>query len=80
MLEGYVGKKKSTFEKLIITVLDETKDVYGVTTRVVEEREWKNGELYEVSRNFYAIDSETNDHACDGADYSRQHSPSETCA
>ena len=32
-------------EKLQITVLDETKLVDGITTRVVEEREWNDGEL-----------------------------------
>ena len=48
-------------EKLHITVLDETKKVDGVETRVVEEREWKNGELYEVSRNYFAIDEQTKD-------------------
>lgn len=48
-------------EKLAITVLDETVEIAGVTTRVVEEREWKNGELIEVSRNFFAICAETGD-------------------
>jgi hypothetical protein len=48
-------------EKVSITVLDETTEVAGVTTRVVEEREWKNGGLVEVSRNFFAICTETND-------------------
>jgi hypothetical protein len=48
-------------EKLTITVLDETKEVAGVTTRIVEEREWKNGELIEVSRNFFAICPTTGD-------------------
>lgn len=48
-------------EKLQITVLDETKRVAGVTTRVVEEREWKDGELIEVSRNFFAICPTTRD-------------------
>ncbi len=47
--------------KLVITVLDETKVINGITTRVVEEREEINGELYEVARNFYAIDSNTGD-------------------
>jgi len=61
VLEGYIGKNKKSFEKLIITVLEETKEVDGVITRVVEEREWKDNDLYEVSRNFYAIDSETKD-------------------
>ena len=38
-------------EKLAITVLEETREVDGVETRVVEEREWRDGELIEVSRN-----------------------------
>lgn len=44
----------SRSEKVAITVLEETVDVAGVTTRVVEEREWVNDELVEVSRNFVA--------------------------
>jgi hypothetical protein len=48
-------------EELTITVLDETRVVDGVTTRVVEEREWKDGELIEVSRNFFAICPTTQD-------------------
>jgi hypothetical protein len=47
--------------KLIITVTDETKEINGITTRVVEEWEEKNGELYEIARNYYAIDTETGD-------------------
>jgi hypothetical protein len=39
-------------EKVAVTVLDETREVDGVVTRVVEEREWKDGRLIEVSRNF----------------------------
>jgi hypothetical protein len=41
-------------ERVQITVLPETLVVAGVTTRVVEEREWVNGDLVEVSRNFVA--------------------------
>ncbi|HEX8523971.1 MAG TPA: hypothetical protein VF669_17085 [Tepidisphaeraceae bacterium] len=41
---------------LLITVLDDTQVIDGVTTRVVEEREEKNGKLIEVSRNFFAAD------------------------
>ncbi|MGN6136958.1 MAG: hypothetical protein ACTHOU_20950 [Aureliella sp.] len=44
-------------ETLVITVLDETKKIDGVETRVVEERETKDGKLVEVSRNFFAISS-----------------------
>jgi hypothetical protein len=47
--------------RLQITVLDETRMVAGVTTRVVEEREWKNGKLYEVSRNYFALCEQTKD-------------------
>ncbi|MCG3179195.1 MAG: hypothetical protein BIFFINMI_01528 [Phycisphaerae bacterium] len=48
-------------DTLIITVLDETKVVDGVTTRVVEERETEGGKLKEVSRNYFAIDRKTQD-------------------
>jgi len=48
-------------ERLVITVLDETKLVDGVETRVVEERETKDGKLVEVSRNYFAISRRTND-------------------
>ena len=39
---------------LEIEVLRRTERVAGVTTRVVEEREWHGGELIEVSQNYYA--------------------------
>ena len=47
--------------QLIITVLNETKKVDGVETRVVEERETKGGQLIEVARNYFAISKRTND-------------------
>ena len=47
--------------RLQITVLDDTKVVDGVTTRVVEEREWDKGVLHEVSRNYYAMCEQTQD-------------------
>jgi hypothetical protein len=47
--------------KLHITVLDETKKIDGIITRVVEEREWKKGELYEVARNYFAMCKQTKD-------------------
>jgi hypothetical protein len=46
---------------LTITVLSETRVVDGVETRIVEEREEKNGQPAEVSRNFFAIDRSTSD-------------------
>lgn len=47
--------------KLQITVLNETKQVDGVTTRIIEEREWKDGKLYEISRNYFAMCEATKD-------------------
>ena len=44
-----------------VTVLPETKMIDGVETRAVEHRETKNGKLVEVTRDYYAIDSLTND-------------------
>ncbi len=46
---------------LTITVLDETRVINGITTRVVEEREEINGKLAEVAHNYFAIDSSTGD-------------------
>ena len=46
--------------RLIVTVLPETKQVNGVETRVVEERESHGGQLVEVSRNYFAISKRTN--------------------
>jgi hypothetical protein len=47
--------------ELIITVLNETKVVNGTETRVVEERESEDGELVEISRNYFAVCKPTND-------------------
>jgi hypothetical protein len=58
---GFQTILESQNEQLIITVLDETKEINGISTRIVEEREEKNGELIEISRNFFAIDQETGD-------------------
>ena len=51
ILEGEDDKGAEV--RVEITSLDETEAVAGVTTRVVEEREWEDGELIEVSRNFF---------------------------
>jgi len=48
-------------DTLTVSVLDETKLVDGVRTRIVEERETKRGKLEEVSRNYFAIDKTNND-------------------
>jgi hypothetical protein len=46
---------------LVITVLNETKIVNGTETRVLEERETEDGELVEISRNYFAVCKPTND-------------------
>jgi hypothetical protein len=56
--EGVEDGKKG---KLIITVTDQTEPVDGIDTRIVEEREWSDGQLAEVSRNYFAVDKTTND-------------------
>jgi len=53
-------EKDGTETELIITVLDDTEEVDGVVTRVVEEEESNDGEVVEVSRNFFVICEETN--------------------
>ena len=57
---GYRLRLKHKKATLTITVLDDTKIVDGVETRVVEEREEVNGRLTEVSKNYFAIDKTTN--------------------
>jgi hypothetical protein len=57
---GYQLELANGPERLVITVLAETKVVDGVETRVVEERETNAGALVEISRNYYAISTRTN--------------------
>jgi hypothetical protein len=45
---------------LVITVLNETKKIGAVETRVVEERESVNGNVVEISKNYYAFCTKTN--------------------
>jgi hypothetical protein len=54
------GGDASEAAEVIITVLNETRQVNGTETRVIEERESIDGELVEISRNFFAICEETN--------------------
>ena len=58
---GYRLRLEDGKDSLTVTVLDETQVVDRVKTRVVEERETKDGQLVEVSRNFFAIDKTTMD-------------------
>jgi len=57
---GYQLYLKSADGDLTITVLNETKVVDGVETRIVEERETEGGKLIEVSRNYFAISKQNN--------------------
>ena len=57
----FEGKEPGKSGKLVITVLNETLNVGGVNTRIVEEREWDGAELIEVSRNYFAIHPPTGD-------------------
>jgi len=58
---GYRAQYKHGAVTLTIAVLDETKVIDGVTTRIVEEREEKDGTPLEVSRNYLALDKSTGD-------------------
>jgi len=57
---GYQLTLEDGKDRLVVTVLNETKTVDGVETRIVEERETSGAETVEVSRNFFAISKRTN--------------------
>ena len=56
ILQGADGKDSA---KLVITVLNETRVVGGIETRIVEERESVNGKIVEISRNYFAFCTST---------------------
>jgi hypothetical protein len=59
---GYQLSFRHGKETDVITVLNEVKRIDGVDTRAVEDREFDaNGKLVELTRDYYAIDSVTND-------------------
>lgn len=53
------GEDEGASFELTITVLNETKNIAGFSTRVVEERETRGGGLVEVSKNYFSIDRNT---------------------
>lgn len=57
ILEGI--DKKDTI-RLVIKVLDQTQKIGKVETRIVEEKETANGNLVEISHNYYAFCTQTN--------------------
>jgi hypothetical protein len=58
---GYQLSYKHGDGTITDTVLNETKVIDGVETRVIEDRETRKGQLIEATRDYYAIDSVTND-------------------
>ena len=56
----YEGQEDGEHVLLIITVSDRTLRIGDVLTRIVVERESHDGELVEVSRNYFAICEQTN--------------------
>lgn len=57
----FANNDAPTPDTLVITVLDEIKVVGGIEARIVEERETADGEVVEVSRNYFAINPQTSD-------------------
>lgn len=54
------GEEHGVAARIVIEVLDETKEIGGIEARVVEERETIGGELKEVTRDYFAISRRTN--------------------
>ena len=61
MQPGRVLKLRHGNDTLTVTVLPDITDVDGIKAGVLEERETKGGKLVEVSRNFLATDTNTQD-------------------
>jgi hypothetical protein len=61
LVPGHQLVLESPEEKVVITVLNETRKIGAVETRVIEEREEAKGKLKEVSRNFFALCREHGD-------------------
>jgi len=55
----FQGTERGKSVRLTITVLNDTEQIDGVMTRIVEERETRNGTLVEVSRNAFALNQKT---------------------
>ena len=59
---GYQLSYRHGKETDVVTVLNETKRIDGVDARIVEDREFNAaGKLVELTHDYYAIDSTTND-------------------
>jgi len=51
----YEGMEDKEHVRLTISVLDKTKVIGGIETRIVRERETHDGELVEISQNYFAV-------------------------
>ena len=54
----YEGQTRDGLETLDITVTSQTRTVMGITTRVVTETHRLNGQIVEVSQNYFAQDNQ----------------------
>jgi Peptidase propeptide and YPEB domain len=54
------GEEHGKAARIVIKVLDETKEIGGIEARVVEERESVDGQLKEITRDYFAISKRTN--------------------
>ena len=61
MQPGKALKLTNGKDTLTVTILSDTKVIDGVRCGILEERETKNGQLEEISRNFMATDPATQD-------------------
>ena len=59
--QNFAGKEAGKQTVLTITVLNETRLVDGVDTRVIVEHETADGQVIEISTNYFAISSRTSD-------------------
>ncbi|MBM2810181.1 MAG: hypothetical protein HW416_940 [Chloroflexi bacterium] len=58
---GFRIELRGPGERVVITVLDETRMINGIRTRVVEERSFLDGVLHELARNYFVMDRRTLD-------------------
>jgi len=56
----YESKTEEGLEKIEVYIMNETKTVNGVETRIVWDRVWLNNELIEDTKDWYAQDNEGN--------------------
>jgi hypothetical protein len=61
LMPGYQLVLGAGNTRVTSTVLDETREINGVRTRVVESKEEENGQPVEITRNYFAMDKQTGD-------------------